>query len=409
MKQRSDYTFKFNQQNGRHGWLRLTPAYSIKLVKENLYKNGLSEPHSFKGNLLDPFSGTATTGIVAAEMGLNCTLYDINPFLVWFGNIKAANYPTAELDRLKDRITEELPLISTEGADFYDWVPPMKNIERWWDSNTIKILASLRRYIAIFWGKPSGAGIHNLIWIAFARLVIETSAADFNHISVSFKDGTEKYETTQIKKLFLDILSNITGSARQNLPGKAVIVHGDSRLMNQEKDKYDLVLTSPPYPNRISYIRELRPYMYWLGFLNSGEEAGEIDWKAIGGTWGKATSNLSTWSTQNKFLPDKLHEICHRIETADPKSGRTLSQYVLKFFDDMYIHLDKLRYKLKTDAKIVYILGNSSFYGNFVETDSYIKDILNNLGYSEVNSEIIRKRNCNKGLFEYNITARWTD
>ena len=149
--------------------------------------------------------------------------------------------------------------------------------------------------------------------------------------------------------------------------------------------------------------------MYWLGFLNSGEEAGEIDWKAIGGTWGKATSNLSTWSTQNKFLPDKLHEICHRIETADPKSGRTLSQYVLKFFDDMYIHLDKLRYKLKTGAKIVYILGNSSFYGNFVETDSYIKDILNNLGYSEVNSEIIRKRNCNKGLFEYNITARWTD
>lgn len=45
---------------------------------------------------------------------------------MWFGNIKAANYPTAELDRLKDRITEELPLISTEGADFYDWVPPMK-------------------------------------------------------------------------------------------------------------------------------------------------------------------------------------------------------------------------------------------------------------------------------------------
>ncbi|MDM8543640.1 hypothetical protein QUF90_21410 [Desulfococcaceae bacterium HSG9] len=32
--QRSDYTFKYNKKLGRHGWLRLTPAYSVKLVTE---------------------------------------------------------------------------------------------------------------------------------------------------------------------------------------------------------------------------------------------------------------------------------------------------------------------------------------------------------------------------------------
>lgn len=42
--------------------------------------------------------------------------------------------------------------------------------------------------------------------------------------------------------------------------------------------------TSPHYPNRISYIRELRPYMYWMKFLGEAREAGEMDWKAIGGT-----------------------------------------------------------------------------------------------------------------------------
>lgn len=41
MKQRSDYTFKYNKEQGRHGWLRLTPAYSIKLVKEILNLDGL--------------------------------------------------------------------------------------------------------------------------------------------------------------------------------------------------------------------------------------------------------------------------------------------------------------------------------------------------------------------------------
>jgi DNA modification methylase len=38
--------------------------------------------------ILDPFSGTATTGLVAAEEGLSAQLFDINPFLVWFGNAK---------------------------------------------------------------------------------------------------------------------------------------------------------------------------------------------------------------------------------------------------------------------------------------------------------------------------------
>lgn len=57
--------------------------------------------------------------------------------------------------------------------------------------------------------------------------------------------------------------------------------------------------------------------------------------------------------------------------------------------------------------KLNYILGNSSFYGNFVDTENIIKDTLAHLGYSDINSCIIRKRNSNKGLFEYRISARW--
>ena len=48
-------------------------------------------------------------------------------------------------------------------------------------------------------------------------------------------------------------------------------VEGDARdLPKLLNETFDLVVTSPPYANRMSYIRELRPYMYWLGFLTSG-------------------------------------------------------------------------------------------------------------------------------------------
>lgn len=86
MKQRSDYTFKYNAKQGRHGWLRLTPAYSIKLVKELLQAESLFESVDKNVSILDPFCGTTTTGIVASELGYKCSLYDINPF--WFGLVR---------------------------------------------------------------------------------------------------------------------------------------------------------------------------------------------------------------------------------------------------------------------------------------------------------------------------------
>ena len=45
LRQRADYTHKFNVGAGRHGWLRLTPAYSVKVVEEirkELFEFGVS-------------------------------------------------------------------------------------------------------------------------------------------------------------------------------------------------------------------------------------------------------------------------------------------------------------------------------------------------------------------------------
>jgi hypothetical protein len=90
-KQRGDLTFRYNLKNGRHGWLRLTPAYSIKVVQHILENNPDIQ------YVLEPFSGTGTTGLVCGERKINCDLFDINPFLVWFASVKTTNYQLAQL------------------------------------------------------------------------------------------------------------------------------------------------------------------------------------------------------------------------------------------------------------------------------------------------------------------------
>src|SRR5258707_12673767 len=95
-----DLTFKHNIERGRHGWLRLTPAYSVKVVRSILDEVG-ETPY-----VLDPFSGTGTTGLVCGEHGLRCDLIDINPFLVWLATVKTTNYTTDDVNEARNGVNE---------------------------------------------------------------------------------------------------------------------------------------------------------------------------------------------------------------------------------------------------------------------------------------------------------------
>ncbi|MDD9858649.1 MAG: DNA methyltransferase [Gammaproteobacteria bacterium] len=399
----SDYTFKYNRQLGRHGWLRLTPAYSVKLVK------GIIDDISGDSFILDPFSGTATTGLAAAERGLFAHCLDINPFLVWLGNAKCRHYPEAELEEMKSGVDEVLADWKT-AANRDNWIPDIHNITRWWCGHTLKALAALRQAIVNRFGEPEENRVSALAWIAFCRLAIETSSAAFNHVSMSFHDEVTTYKMEQIESLYRKIADTIVKSARINPAGSACAYFSDSRKPACIDDiKYSHVITSPPYPNRISYIRELRPYMYWTKFLNTASEAGELDWRAIGGTWGVATSRLQGWESSGVELPESLKRVASKILETERKNALLMANYVWKYFHDMHLHFHGLRKGLRKGATLSYIVGNSSFYGVQVRTDELLQDSLKLLGFSNIKSHMVRKRNSKKELFEYCIFAAWKE
>lgn len=401
IKQRSDYTFKANHNLGRHGWLRLTPAYGVKLV-ENLLSS--VDPEAI---ILDPFSGTATTGLVAAERGHQAFTFDINPFLIWLGNTKCRNYTREYLLDIREQVGQVLGEYKSQ-VDRDNWIPPIFNIERWWSIHTLRILAALRTALVNQFGETEGNDKCSIVWIAFCRLTIETSSAAFNHVSMSFNDTTIHHTIEYIEELFLKILNFILLSAENNIVGNAKVLRVDARnITSLENVKINKVITSPPYPNRMSYIRELRPYMYWTKFINEAKEAGELDWLAIGGTWGIATSRLNTWKIEEDSLPEKIFSTVKKIEMSDGKNSHLLAIYVLKYFHDMHSHLRSIRSILANGSEVHYIVGNSSFFGNMVDTSTLLTDSMHLLGYSNIRSEIIRKRNCNKALYEYCISAIW--
>ena len=395
-KQNAYLTFKYNQSMGRHGWLRLTPAYSVKMVETILDSIGYVPRCVF-----EPFSGTGTTELVCANRGIDSFAFDVNPFLVWLAKTKTSVY--------QKKTIEDFIIISHEIADsissyFPHCPPPIHNIERWWEPSRIEYLSRLKTAIK----SVDDNRVSDLLKIAFCRVIITLSNAAFNHVSTSFNDDANTALSIQeCNEVFLLAVQMISETAIIQPEAVPKISNNDSICIPTEfSGAFDTIITSPPYPNRISYIRELRPYMYWLDYLCSAEDASDLDWKTIGGTWGSATSKLSTWTYKSQLLPDYLFEIAHNISKAENKSAPLMANYVLKYFDDMAIHIQSAYDTISDNGTVHYIVGNSNFYSFSVPSDAIYRDLLSKVGFSNVKSEIVRKRNCNKSLYEYWISAQ---
>jgi len=398
VERREYLTFKGNRSQGRHGWLRLTPAYSVHLVEALVA--GLAK----EDVVLDPFCGTGTTALACASRGIACDAVDVNPFLVWLTAVKCAGYSEADIREAKEFIQEISEHdLERSGA----WVPPIRDIHRWWSEPTLRALSGLFARICAKAESPS----RDLLKIAFCRTAIETAAVSFGHHSMSFRRSAceptlfKEVPSERVLRSFQRALDDVVNSAGNAPTGRVRVVVGDSRYLDRllPAERYSAVITSPPYPNRISYIRELRPYMYWLGYLGDGRQAGELDWKAIGGTWGCATSYLARWEP-NPAVAIPWGEFEARI-TVIKKRSELLGRYVHKYFEDVAVHVASLVKVLARGARVYYVVGNSKFYDVVVPTEEIYAAIFEAAGMRGVEVEAIRKRTAKRELFEYIVHA----
>lgn len=417
-KQRARLTHKANVRHRRHGWLRLTPAYSLHLVEE------LLADANERDLVLDPFSGTGTTAVASATMGVPAHSVDINPFLVWLGNLKCRSFSPGQVADFRSEAGRIAGSTLRRSSRTPLWTPDLHRIEKWWDTSTLTILSVIFSQIAQSHDQAPD-GLADLLKIAFCRTAIEASNASFGHQSMSFRKGPPvRREGSPVRRAG-PVDNDSPKGVREFLVGKfreavelvalgmmeddpvahARVFPGDSRDLAKALPSkgYTRVITSPPYPNRMSYVRELRPYMYWLGYLTSGREAGEMDWQAIGGTWGCATSNLGAWQpSPDRRIP---HPRFEKIVEAISGRNSLLGPYVHKYFQDVQLHIESLETVLERGARCHYIVGNSRFYDTMLPVEEIYAALFEDSSFTDVSIERIRKRNSKKELYEFAVHA----
>ncbi len=140
------------------------------------------------------------------------------------------------------------------------WTPEIHRIERWWDGGTLDALAAAFAELSA----PRASKARDLAALGFCRALIQASRASFGHQSMSFHEAGPARSRAVARRAVAECLTQemptIAAAARAPLPrSERRVLLGDARTLAAvgRGAKYGTVITSPPYANRMSYIREL--------------------------------------------------------------------------------------------------------------------------------------------------------
>lgn len=395
-------TFKGGLATHVHRWFRLTPSYGPELVREMIKKLNCK-----KGEIiLDPFNGASTTMIESKLEGYNCYGFEINPLLQWVGKVSTNwNLNSKEIETIRNNIVsqfkEQVKYISYDNLEANNlYIPPIFNPLRWWRKDVITELLILKRAIIecsnsienkdFFLLCLAGVLVPDLTNVTLGKLQLHFIDRDDDNIDVL---------TTFLKHLdsMIDDLSIILSL---ELTSQSKIFHTNSTTLEgvEITKPISCVITSPPYPNRYSYVWNTRPHLYFLDFFTTPKEASALDKETIGGTWGTATSILNKGIIEpvHECLEKEVWELVEDIRVDD----NLMANYVMKYFNLLAEQIQAMEQLPQNDLRCAYVVGNSRIKGRYIETDKILGNIFEGLGYNLSSIHRFRKRNSGKDLFE---------
>lgn len=402
-----DITFKAGQTESVHRWYRLTPSYSPSLVRFSIEEFQITSKHF----VVDPFSGRGTTSIECQKQGIKSLGIEINPLLQQVGN-KSLKWDVSNLHLIKKYLHKISHLIQKHKASslnevvdsFNTRIPIIHNVFRWWKNQVLKDLIICRETMLSAEYEP----IQEYLWIALTQACLDCANIHRNHPTITFDDDHQREidvysEVSNNLRMISDDLKNISEKEiRFSEMNLIRLGNSTNNLESQISRSVDFIITSPPYPNRYSYVHQTRPQLHFMELLDDVRQATEIDLQAVGGTWGRATSVL-----QNELLvvPDQIKPyLCYYQELKE--QSILMCNYATKYFIDMWNHIKSLRKVISPKFRGAYVVGNSRLSGVEIFTEAILGNLFRHEGFEVERIVSFRKRGGKKRLYETAVCIR---
>jgi hypothetical protein len=384
-----DPAFIENRAAPVHRWVPWIAGFSAQFV-EDVFREFL--PRTIQRPLvLDPFAGVGTSLVQAMLHGYDTIGFEINPYAALATQVKlrADCLETGRLGELIQTV-EQLP-------DTWDKQAPPKQYHP----------VGFRSRIPFFSERiePQVLGLLELLHhiadplladvarVAFGAMMVKVSNYTYEP-SLSSRPGAGKpllvdanvptVFAAKLREIQEDVIWMKQMLAENGSPSTRKDIYCTSFLTLQDQlssGSVDLMVTSSPYMNNYHYVRNTRPQLFWLSFVENPRELRQLEQDNFGKFW-QTVRDAETIPLQcdHRELVRIVSTIRETRVESGAYGGPGWANYVASYFNDCDRFMGILHRVLRHGGIGVVVIGNSIIQGIPIATDQILGDLAGNHG-----------------------------
>jgi len=341
-------TFKPNKELPRHRWFYFKEGFSRDLVHYLLKKYDVDSGDW----VLDPFMGVGTTPLTCREYGVNTVGIEISPLFKLIAEAKIMDYDIEDIKKYFNYLLSYRKRIDLNGIHGL--------LKKAFPKPSLIDILRIREAIEnIYEGR-----YRNLFYLALL------SAA--NKSTYMIKDGSKLRFSKRNIPPFIDVFRRTVNMIIRDIIEMELknvyyyLYQGDARQMTMVEDEsIDLVITSPPYLNKIEYTT-----VYEIEYLILYGDTRVNPLRSYIGLTFSRRDFIELPKIIDKDLPPAAHA----------------------YFNDMYKVLNEIYRVLRGGGKAILVVGQGIFPDRIIPSDEILAKLGREIGFRKPEIWVINRR-----------------
>ena len=373
-----------------HRWAPYVQGFSAIFVQSifNKYKKEYDNP-----TVLDPFAGCGTVLVQSKLNGYKSIGTELNPLLQFIADTKLNCWDISTTHLLK--------ACKYLRKDRMSHAPDFLKSSNQFNENVMQNLKRIKGGIQALSEKTEKQKkIKDLLKLAFSAILVDCSnlkrSPCLGYVKNKVVNDSAPFVLfdRKVNEIAEDIkLIQAEYSDFIDVEGKVILANA---MTFRHKNKFDLVITSPPYMNGLDYVMNYKIEMGWLEFVNNQKELKQIKDDMVvcdnvsKGLIGNFEKDTSTYN--NNWLESIKADIKTNIVRRGAYRRTDMPYIVQKYFDDMFHVMKNVVISLNKGGRFILVVGDSLIADVYVPTDLLLAKIGQDLGLEIEKIEKARNR-----------------
>ncbi len=389
---RKSTTFADNLRLPVHRWFRYSAGFSAEWVKQVV-----RDQYHPDMKVLDPFAGSGTTLIACDEIGIESVGYEKHYFVRKIAETKSLY----SLD-LEEAERRALRLLNYFGDKTSDFQTQPELLKKCYTEDTLSRLTALKNaYLALRDSSPAW----DFVWLLITSILRTTShvgTAQWQYVLPNKRKASTPSVETAYRQKMREMISDLHLFRRSQVTRKSAILDFDARDRNESYENvFDLLITSPPYPNNYDYADATRLEMVFWGEIKGWSDLQSAVRKDLIRSCSQHASaeklDLDVLLGQREVHPiaEELADVCRTLEkTRQEHSGKkAYHTMIAAYYWDLARVFNALRPSMKPGSELCFVIGDSAPYGVYAAADEWLGKLALAAGFQAWSFEKTRDRN----------------